>query len=304
MKIAVTGATGFLGRYLVDTLLTAGHQVVGWTRRPSSDERVRSREGLLWVRGELGRAEDAVELVRDVDAVVHSGFSRTGKSFLDLGKEPLRDWHLNATGSLQLLDAAASAGVQRFTFISSGAVHDTVLADRPLDETHPLLPSTFYGACKASVESLVHHYGASGNMIACTLRPTSIYGLADPPRQSRWFHLVQDVFSGRSVRATGGSKTVHASDVAKAVLLLLQQDESIAGETFNCCDAMISEYKVATIAQELCGRQVEIHGPEKQAKHNIQTAKLESLGMKFGGATLLRKTIAQLVDAIKTSPKT
>ena len=304
MKIAVTGATGFLGRYLVDALLTAGHQVVGWTRRPLSDDRVRSREGLSWVRGELGCAEDAIELVHDADAVVHSGFSRSGNSFLELGKEPLRDWHLNATGSLQLLDAAASAGVQRFTFISSGAVHDTVLADRALDETHPLLPSTFYGACKASVETLVHHYGASGKMLACTLRPTSIYGLADPPRQSKWFGLVQDVCRGRSVHATGGAKTVHASDVAKAVLLLLEQDQSIAGETFNCCDAMISEYKVATIAQELCGQPVEIHGPEKHAKHNIQTDKLESLGMKFGGEAMLRETIAQLIDAIKTSGKT
>ena len=303
MKIAVTGATGFLGRYLVDALLEAGHPVVGWTRRPLSDANLPSREGLHRVRGELGRAEDARELVRDVDAVVHSGCNRSGVSFLDASREPLRDWHTNATGSLQLLDAAASAGVRRFVFISSGAVHDKVLTDRPLDETHPLLPSTFYGACKASVESLVHHYGASGRMIACTLRPTSIYGVADPASESKWFDLIRHVYRGDSVTATGGSKTVHASDVAKAVVLLLRQGESIAGETYNCCDAMISEYKVARIAQELSSQSVEIHGPEKVAKHNIQTGKLESLGMRFGGEPLLRNTVGRLLEAINTSPK-
>ncbi len=47
----------------------------------------------------------------------------------------------------------------RFVFISTCAVHDVILADRPLDEAHPLWPKSHYGAHKAALEKFVHSYG-------------------------------------------------------------------------------------------------------------------------------------------------
>ena len=48
---------------------------------------------------------------------------------------------VNLTGSLQLFRAAFEAGVPRLVFVSSCAVHEVVLDDRPLDEAHPLWPT-------------------------------------------------------------------------------------------------------------------------------------------------------------------
>lgn len=296
MRIAVTGATGFLGRYLIGRLLNDGHQIKAWYRtQPGSPE---DHDRVQWIRGEFGVLEQAHQLVDSVDAVIHAGLARRGPSFLDSGDDPLDYWHRNATGSLQLLEASYQAGVKRFIFISSGAVHDTVLPDRPLDETHPLLPSTLYGACKASVETLVHHYGSSGKMIAVTVRPPSIYGVADPVESSKWFDIVSAVCAGKDVLATGGSKAVHADDVAKAAVMLLEQDNSIAGETYNCCDRMISDFEVASIAKQVSGSTSVINGQPKTAKHEIVTVKIQSLGMRFGGEPLLKQTITELVSAI------
>ncbi|MCA9136580.1 MAG: NAD-dependent epimerase/dehydratase family protein, partial [Planctomycetales bacterium] len=158
----------------------------------------------------------------------------------------------------------------------------------------PMLPGTLYRACKAAVESLVHHYGVSGKICAASLRPTSIYGIADPIQQSKWFDIVDSIAKSQPVNAVGGSKSVHADDVAKAVMLLLEQCDAIAGETYNCCDRMISDYEVATIAKRLTHSDSVIRGRTKTAKHEIDTTKIESLGMRFGGTELLEKTIAQM----------
>ncbi|MCC9599799.1 SDR family oxidoreductase [Stieleria sp. JC731] len=293
MRIALTGATGFLGRYLIDEL-SPKHDLQAWHRgeKPPANE-----SPVIWISGQLGTPCTTGPLVEGVDAVIHSCLYRTGESFLAVGDDPIDYWEKNTTGSLRLLEAAKQAGVKRFVFISSGAVHDDVLPGQPLDESHPHRPNTLYGAYKASVESLVHHYGSDSRMCSVSLRPTAIYGAANPIDQSKWYELAQNVAAGKSVSATGGSKCVHAQDVAKACHLLLNADAEISGETFNCCDRMISDYEVATIAKELTGSSATIEGPQKTAKNAIVTDKLEKLGMRFGGESLLRSTVEQLLAA-------
>ena len=107
---------------------------------------------------------------------------------------------VNLTGSLRLFQAAFEAGVPRFVFISTCAVHDVILDDRPLDETHPLWPTSHYGAHKAALEAFVHSYGLGQGWPICALRPTGIYGLAHPPQASRWFDLVGQVLRGERGR--------------------------------------------------------------------------------------------------------
>ena len=57
-------------------------------------------------------------------------------------------------GTLRLIESARAAGVGRFVFISTCAVHEKILDDRPLDEAHPLWAMSHYGAHKAAIEKL------------------------------------------------------------------------------------------------------------------------------------------------------
>lgn len=143
------------------------------------------------------------------------------------------------------------------------------------------------------------HGGTSGKLRAATVRPTSVYGVAQPVENSKWFGIVQQICQGQDVNVTGGSKTVHASDVVKAIRLLLDQDDSITGQTYNCCDRMISDHQVACIAKRIANSDSVITGQPKVAKHKIETGKIEALGMRFGGDRLLEQTIADLVTAIR-----
>ncbi|MEL6105707.1 MAG: NAD(P)-dependent oxidoreductase [Planctomycetota bacterium] len=296
MRIAVTGGSGFVGRHLLSELLSHGHEIIALSRR--SADVLPQVAGLHWLKGELGNQHDARELVETAEVVIHAALSRQGPSFLSVPQDPLAYWHENATGSLQLLEAARRSSASRFIFLSSGAVHDQVVA--PLNEEHPLRPSTLYGACKASVETLIHAFGRGDDLVTTTLRPTVVYGESDPLECSRWFSLVEQVLSGGKVTATGGAKSVHASDVAKAVTVLLHADApAIDGETFNCCDRMISDFEVAALAKSLCHSDAELDGQPKQAKHEIDTAKLRDLGMQFGGDELLQRTVQSFIDHLR-----
>lgn len=301
MNIAVTGATGFLGRYLVRELAAGGHRLRCWYR-PTSDrsgfgEATRAVE---WLPGELNEERATGELVRGQDAVVHAGLAwpRGGGSRAADRKGLEAFFETNLMGTLRLFDAARSAGVPRFVFISTWAVHEVILDDRPLDEAHPLWPTSHYGAHKAAIEAFVHSYGLGQGWGVCALRPTGIYGLAHPPSASKWYDLVGRVLRGEPVETAKGGKEVHAEDVARAVSILLNADaKAVAGQAFNCYDRYVADEKVAGIAKELSGSKGSVAKLNKGSRHQIRTDKLQALGMTFGGEPLLRRTVAELVAA-------
>ncbi len=202
MRIAITGATGFVGRYLVRQLAAAGHQLRCWYRMGSDRSGFDGLPGSIdWLSGQLDDRSATTELVRDADAVVHAAVEWEGPRNRGRGSHGGSDVFLgvNLTGSLHLFQAAFEANVPRFIFVSTCAVHDVILNDRPLDETHPLWAHSHYGAHKAALEAFVHSYGFGQNWPICALRPTGVYGLAHPPQASRWFDLVGQVLRGEPI---------------------------------------------------------------------------------------------------------
>ena len=301
MHIAVTGATGFLGRYIVRHLTRGGHRLRCW-HRPSSDRSGFDdvNNALDWLPGSLGEDAATTKLVQGADAVVHGAVQWEGRgNRSNESTADMRDfWQANLMGSLLLFQAAHRAGVPRFVYISSCAVHDVVLNDRPLDETHPLWAASHYGAHKGALEKFVHSYGLGQGWPICALRPTGIYGLDHPPAQSRWFELVGQVLRGEPIETARGGKEVHAADVARAVELLLKADaKTIAGQSYNCYDRYVAEQEVAGIARELSGSKSKIADLNRGPKNQIVTEKIRALGMTFGGAERLRQTVAELVKA-------
>ncbi|HUE69651.1 MAG TPA: NAD(P)-dependent oxidoreductase [Pirellulaceae bacterium] len=298
MKIALTGATGFIGRYILRHLAGAGHSLRCWYR-PSSD-----RSGLddvasavEWLQGDLNDERASQSLIADCDAVVHAALWRPGRGFRGAEGDLIEFVERNVVGTLRLIEAARKAGVSRFIFISTCAVHEKILKGHPLDETHPTWATSHYGAHKAAIEQFVYSFGLGVGYPICALRPSGVYGLAHPPPESKWFDLVKAVASGKSVACQRGGKEVHAADVAKAADVLLNaQPEVIAGQAFNCYDMYVSDWEVANLAKKLSGSKADILGKQTAPKHQIVTEKLRSLGMEFGGQSLLEQTVAELVS--------
>ncbi|WP_165244781.1 NAD-dependent epimerase/dehydratase family protein [Paludisphaera soli] len=305
MRIAVTGATGFVGRYIVSHLAQAGHRLVCW-RRPSSDVSGLADSipegGIDWVEGSLGDERAGRDLLDGADAVVHAAIDHPGGRFRGGEGNLLEFFERNVMGTLRLIEEARRRELKRFVFISTCAVHDLILDDRPLDEAHPTWSASHYGAHKAAIEAFVSSYGLGSRMPICAIRPCGVYGLARPPKASKWFDLVRKVAAGEPVECRGGGKEVHATDVARGVEILLNADaQAVSGRMYNCCDRYVSDYEVAHIARRLAGSDGPIGGAETHPKHQIATDRIRSLGMTFGREARLEETIAQLLAAANTA---
>jgi nucleoside-diphosphate-sugar epimerase len=298
MKVAVTGATGFIGHYIVRHLIEQGHSCRCWYR-PESIRRTLEdvSDGIEWIEGDLANTDSAAALVKGCDAVVHAALDRPGEAFRGAEGDIVAFADRNIVGSLRLIAQAHVADVPRFVFISTCAVHEIILEDRKLDEAHPMWPRSHYGAYKAAVEEFVYSYGYRYNYDICALRPTGVYGLHHMPASSKWYDLVKSVAEGKTDRVTPqGGKEVHAADVARAVGVLLKAD-GVAGQAYNCYDRYIAQEEVAEIAARLSGRDVTIARTNPGPKHQIDTSKIRKLGMSFGGEALLETTVGELLNS-------
>lgn len=301
MKIALTGGTGFIGRYIIRQLLDQGHELNCWYRAATgplpTDWHARA-DRIHWIAGDLKNGDSARELVEGCDAMVHNAFWKPGTRFQGEEGDLVEFVQTNVVGTIRLIEEARTAGVAKFIFVSTCAVHDRILDDRKLDEAHPLWPRSHYGAHKAAIEKFVHSYGYGHGYDICAVRPTGVYGLHHSPQDSKWYELIRQVVRGETVTCERGGKEVHAEDVAKAIHLLLQSDGT-QGNAYSCYDRYVSQFEVAQIAKELSGSRSIIHGEMTRPKNQIDTTRIRSLGMTFGGAPLLRQTIQQIIDRVE-----
>ncbi len=317
MEIALTGGTGFIGRYIIGNLLSHGHQLRCWKRPESETPMVypcinqtkntvavvdSPSDSIRWINGDLSTCETAEQLVEGCDAVIHNAFWRPGARFQGEEGDIAQFVSTNVVGSLKLIEVAKAASVEKFVYVSSCSVHEKILADRPLDESHPLWPKTHYGAHKAAIEKFVHSYGLGEGYGVCAVRPTGVYGAHHHTARSKWFDLIKAVVAGESVECVRGGKEVHAADVAESIRVLLDTDiERVRGEVFACYDRYVSQFEVASLAKKISGSNSIIKGEATFPKHEIVNSKIKSIGMEFGGERLLHQTIEQLVTQIQAN---
>ncbi len=129
-KIFVTGASGFIGSYLVRHLLAEGHEVTALVRSPPTRPLPPT---VTVVTGDITRAETYAEALPGQDAVYHLAASyRIG---LVRAQERSQMFKTNVTGALALLEAAYGAGVPHLIYASTTAALGETHGQKP-DETH------------------------------------------------------------------------------------------------------------------------------------------------------------------------
>ena len=296
--VAVTGATGYVGRFVVAELLRQGVALRALAR-PTSDRRGFAGP-VEWVDGDLRSGEAIVRLVNGVDAVVHLAYEHAPGRYRGGEGDDLAAWlDANLNGTLRLLAAAADAGVSQFVFLSSRAVFSRTEPERVLDETHPTSPDTHYGAYKAAVEAFLRSFAHVHGMRTHSLRATGVYGLTWPVERSKWWDLVTDLLDGRPLTAVGGGTEVHGSDVAKVVWALLDQPAREI-DVIHLSDLVVTTRDVVHLIRQAAG----IPGPLPETPPSLPANplacfRIADLGLTFGGRPLLEATIAELVHIAK-----
>lgn len=149
MRVLLTGASGFAGRFVAEALVAGGHQVEGLARTPSVQRAAQVPFHAVDVR-DTGALRAVVAAVAP-DAVVHlAAIAQPGAAEAD----PALAYDVNLGGTLALLAAMRAASARpRLLLVSSGAVYGAVrAAELPVTEETPLRPLSVYGASKAAAE--------------------------------------------------------------------------------------------------------------------------------------------------------
>jgi dihydroflavonol-4-reductase len=215
VKIAVTGASGFIGAVLVPLLQDAGHELRLLTRGqpPSKQDGDIDEQTTEWIIGDMRDEESLQRLVAGVDAVIHLAAMISMKDSPD---ETLIE--VNVTGTRLLAGAAKQTGVKRFIHVSSAAAFEQAPYDQPLDENKELVQTTKYSYpySKAVSQRVALEYN-DNHMAVLVLAPTAVLGPYDH-KPSLLGGGILKLYRG-SIPAVflGGVDMVDVRDVAGAI---------------------------------------------------------------------------------------
>ncbi len=214
--VLVTGATGFIGRHLVEALRSRNAVVHALVRHGSRAPRTSWPAGAVIERhGDFDRPQTLDGLCVGVETVFHiAGYSGLEPD----GAAENVHWQVTVEGTRALLAQARKAGVRRFVFVSSVKAMGEGGVTR-LDESSPAAPVSPYGRAKLEAEKLVLETGITHGMHVYVLRLPLVYGRDNKGNiphmvaaiDRGWFPPLPEVGNKRSM--------VHVDDVVQAMLL-------------------------------------------------------------------------------------
>lgn len=296
MDILVTGGAGFIGGHLTESFLRDGHDVTvldnfepfyaeGIKRHAVDVHREVAAAGdatYRLVEGDVREVTLVEDLVADADVVVHQAAQAGVRTSVE---DPRTVTDINVDGTVNLLQAATEADVERVIVASSSSVYGKPVS-LPYEETHPTEPVSPYGVTKLTQEHMARVYTELHGLPTVCLRYFTVYGPrmrpnmaisnfvsrclnGEPPviygdgQQTRDFTYVADVVDANrtllhtdaadgEVLNVGSSDTISIQTLAETVRDQLAPDLDIVYESAREADAEHTHASVEK-ANELIG---------------------------------------------------
>ncbi|MCZ4553231.1 NAD-dependent epimerase/dehydratase family protein [Gordonia rubripertincta] len=246
MKVAVTGAAGFVGRNLVDQLVARGDSVVAIDRqRPSTA----SAAAVTWVAADILDPEALTSAFDGVDLVYHL------VAVITLRHTDENAWRINTEGVRNVAEAALAAGVRRMVHCSSIHSFDQYKCGGTIDELSARSDSTdlpVYDRSKWAGEQELQKVIAKG-LDAVICNPTAVYGPVDHAPYSRINGMLRDSARGRvPALITGGFDLVDVRDVAAGLILAAEHGKT--GENYLLTGEMTEMVEAFRMVAREAGR--------------------------------------------------
>ena len=257
MKLAVTGAAGFIGSHLANALVAAGHDVVGidcFTDYYDPQLKEENARGLEVLRLDL--AEDALDF-SGFDGVFHLAGQPGVRSFGDVFPLYLRN---NALASQRVFEAAVESGV-RVVFASSSSIYGAAEPFPTPEDTVPE-PISPYAITKLASENLARAYERSFGLDVVVLRYFNAFGPRQRPDMA-FTRMCLALAEGRQFDLYGdGEQTrgwTYVSDVVSATVAAMERGEG----TYNVGGGVEASMREAiAILETVSGRRLELReGP-------------------------------------------
>lgn len=272
MKVLVTGAAGFIGSHLCEGLVNEGHEVRalvrynsqnswGWLEYSSVKNEIEVVPGDIRDFDSVRKAVEDVKIIYHLAALISIPYSyQAQQAFVDV----------NIKGTLNLLQASLSAGVEKVVHTSTSEVYGTAQYV-PIDEAHPINPQSPYAATKAGADYLALSFYRSFNLPVVTLRPFNTFG----PRQSARAvipTIITQILSGKRKVKLGAlyptRDLTYVKDTAQGFIRAGKPgSDNAIGQVVNIgSNFEVSIENLANSIAELMGVEVELLSEEKRKR--------------------------------------
>lgn len=225
-RIAILGA-GFIGRNLLASYGGTGHHVRVLDRNPCPAD---LGNGVQWVQGLFGEADDVRRAIKGVDVVFHLVSSTVPADAVDENEEIMS----NVAQTINLLKLCVQEGVRRIVFISSASVYG-IKRDLPIGETAATDPISSHGIHKLTIEKYLQLYRYKHGLDCKIMRLSNPYGGGQnvSGRQGIVAIGIGKILSGEPITIMGNGNAIrdfiHIDDVIRACQLLAEtsSDEAV-----------------------------------------------------------------------------
>jgi len=227
--IAVTGASGHLGQWVVARLTALGHDVIAVSRRPLDRPTI---EGVTWARPVRTLTCDlsdtgCVAVLGGAVSRVRGGVHLAAHIPVDTGRNLVSDaaatLRANVRGTIHLIMALGTARLDSLVYASTFEVYGEPQS-LPIQESHRTEPETYYGASKLIGERYLDLFGESTSTPCCALRLPAVYGPGSRIKRALENFIAAAATGGPIAIQGDGSdrrELVYVADAAEAVVAAL-----------------------------------------------------------------------------------
>lgn len=298
MNVALTGGTGFIGRYIAREFMTPGDTLRAMVR-PTSDAQFLTDGGAELLVGDFADDKSLQQLVEGMDVVIHNGYWHDRNELV----EPMKWFDLNVLASLKLLEYARRAGCRRYVFISSGAAYGRVTEpDKPLDELTGAFPRGGYASYNRAVEVYVDAYRAEFDMTGstsirlCGSRNTGVHPKLE---NSAWIDIVRTALAGDDIHVAGFEQPDWCGDIAHNLRVLAELPTEEVEEVYCFCDEVLEMREIAqAIVRALDSSSKVIEDGEPRDFQRTLNARIKKAGGTFGGIASVEAYARELAEAL------
>jgi NAD dependent epimerase/dehydratase len=292
-QVLVTGAGGFIGSHLVELLIEKGADVSALVLYDSLNdwewlEDVRSLKHIRVITGDIRDPHFCLNMMKGIDLVFHlAALIPIPYSY----RAPASYVATNVEGTLNICQAALSAGVQRLVHLSTSEVYGTARYV-PIDENHPLQAQSPYSATKIGADAIAKSFHCSFGLPVVIARPFNVYG----PRQSARAvipTILTQLASDQDEIVLGDTETTRdftfVKDTCRGLVAIAQMDDGL-GEAFNIgTNAEISIGEVFNLIAELMHSRARIKlDPNRIRPQDSEVLRLRCDNQKLERATGFR----------------
>ncbi|MHA2366662.1 MAG: NAD-dependent epimerase/dehydratase family protein [Candidatus Hodarchaeales archaeon] len=178
-NILVTGASGFIGRWVVKEFLKKGISIIGIDNFSNSTknniQEFLDNPNFTFMKADVRKLNELIPIFSNnsFDAIIHLAAQINVQESLDY---PNLSYDNNVKGTYNLLELARTNNKPRFVIIGTCMVYDVANANKPISEIHPVKPRSPYAGSKLAAEYLAESYYYSYNLPVVILRPFNTYG--------------------------------------------------------------------------------------------------------------------------------